>query len=280
MLKDKVVLITGASRGIGRAVARGFVREGARVMLVARSSDDLADAENEFNTLSDGHALAIATDVSKPIDVQEMIRKASAPFGVVDVLVNAAGSQQPIGPLMSVDAQSWMRDVEINLFGTMLCCRAVLPGMMARKYGKIINFSGGGAASPRPNFSAYACAKAAVVRFTETLAFEMKEYGVDINAIAPGPVNTHMTQEVVDAKDAAGAGEFQQAVQRLQDGGVSVDKAVDLVLFLGSERSDGLTGKLISAVWDDWRQFKDLKGVTASDLFTLRRIDGKNFAGK
>ena len=160
--------------------------------------------------------------------------------------------------------------MKVNLGGCFRCCSLVLPGMIERRSGKIINLSGGGAVDPRPNFSAYAASKAAVVRFTETLAAEVAAHGIDVNAIAPGAIDTDMLREGIAAGDAAGD-EAEELRQIARQGGQDPDRAAALAVHLASAATDGLTGRLISAQWDDWENL-DPRAVMETDLFTLRRI--------
>jgi len=272
-LENRVALITGAGRGIGQAIAIAFAREGADLALVARTASELDETAQMIRAA--GHRIiTITADVSQPADVERAAGQALEAFGHVDVLVNNAGVQPPIGPLWQNDADEWMRAVAVNLFGPMLCIKAVLPGMMERKRGKIINLSGGGATGPRPNFSAYAASKAALVRLTETLAVELAPYNIQVNALAPGAINTRMLAEVLAAGELAGA-ELAPAQYRAQSGGTPVELAVRLAVFLASADSDRLTGKLIAAPHDDWQTW-DVARIAAlneSPWYTLRRID-------
>jgi 3-oxoacyl-[acyl-carrier protein] reductase len=272
-LENQIALITGAGRGIGRAVAIAFAREGADLTLVARTASELDETAQMIR--SAGHRVVAATaDVSRRADVERAVGEALETFGRVDVLVNNAGVQPPIGPLWQNDADEWTRAVAVNLFGPMLCIKAVLPGMMERQRGKIINFSGGGATGPRPNFSAYAASKAALVRLTETLAAELAPYNIQVNALAPGAINTRMLDEVLAAGELAGA-ELAQAQHRAQRGGHSVEQAAQLAVFLASSDSNGLTGKLIAAPHDDWPGWDAarLAALNKSPWYTLRRLD-------
>jgi len=275
-LKDKVAIITGGSRGIGKAVGKAFLQEGARVAIAARSKIEVESTVQDLK--QEGEIIGIATDVSKEVDVKNLVEQTLRHYGPFDILVNAAGVQGPIGPLIEVDIQEWINNIHTNLIGTVLCCKAVLPIMIDKRRGKIINFSGGGATSSRPNFSAYACSKAAIVRFTETLAMEVKDFGIDVNAMAPGAVNTRMLREIVDAGNKAGEKELTEAIIISQKEGTSPELAAELAVFLASKDSDGLSGRLISAVWDDWQNFdKNISNIKKSSLYTLRRIDGRNF---
>ena len=272
-LKDKVALVTGAGRGIGRAIATTFAEEGAKMVLASRTSGEIDAVAAEIEARG-GHALPVRTDVSRPEEVSRMVDRAAEVFGTVDILVNNAGVQGPIGPVVDVELDRWMETVQINLIGTFLCSKAVLPGMIARRAGKIINLSGGGAVTPRPRFSAYSASKAAVVRFTETLAEEVRAFNVQVNAIAPGAVNTRMLDEVLRAGDAAGEQVIAEALRQRETGGTPTDRAASLTLFLASDDSDGLTGRLLSAMHDDWRKMAArIPELMSSPMYTMRRLD-------
>jgi NAD(P)-dependent dehydrogenase (short-subunit alcohol dehydrogenase family) len=277
-LRNKVAVVTGGGRGIGRAIALAFAREGAHLVLASRTLPEVEATAAEARAL-EAEALALRADVSQAQDVEAMLAFALAHFGKIDILVNNAAVQPPIGPLWENDPQEWLRTLLINLGGVFLCCRAVVPLMIRQGGGKIINLSGGGATSPRPCFSAYAASKAAVVRLTETLAEELKPFNVQVNAIAPGAVYTRMTEEVLAAGTAAGQKAVAEAA-RLKREGRGPEAAAELAVFLASEESNGLTGRLISAVWDDWRSIPGrIAQVMASDLYTLRRITAEVRSG-
>lgn len=270
-LHDKVAIVTGAGRGIGRAIALAFAREGAHLVLAARTLHEVKATAEGVRALG-RRALSLRTDVSQKQDVEAMVASTLAEFSRIDILVNNAAVQPPIGPLWESDPDEWLRTVLINLGGVFLCCRSVVPVMIRQGGGKIINLSGGGATGPRPFFSAYAASKTAVVRLTETLAHEVKVYNIQVNAIAPGAVSTGMTQEVLAAQGLVDERELAEA-QRVAAEGRTPEKAVSLALFLASEASNGLTGRLISAMWDDWRSLPQrVEQVLGSDLYTLRRI--------
>jgi len=270
-LENKVVIITGSGRGIGKAIALAFADEGAHLMLVSRTLSEVEATAQEIRSRG-FRPLAEKVDVSQRSEVEAMVASTVVRFGRIDVLVNNAAVQPPIGPLWENDPDEWMRTVLINLGGVFLCCRAVVPVMIRQGGGKIINLSGGGATSPRPYFSAYAASKAAVARLTETLAEEVREFDIQVNALAPGAVSTRMTEEVLTASGAAGARALAEARQVKEEARMP-EVAAELALFLASDESDGLTGRLISAPWDDWRQTKKhFKEILASDAWTLRRV--------
>ena len=270
-LENKVVIITGSGRGIGKAIALAFADEGAHLMLVSRTLSEVEATAQEIRSRG-FRPLAEKVDVSQRSEVEAMVASTVVRFGRIDVLVNNAAVQPPIGPLWENDPDEWMRTVLINLGGVFLCCRAVVPVMIRQGGGKIINLSGGGATSPRPYFSAYAASKAAVARLTETLAEEVRGFDIQVNALAPGAVSTRMTEEVLTASGAAGARALAEARQVKEEARMP-EVAAELALFLASDESDGLTGRLISAPWDDWRQTKKhFKEILASDAWTLRRV--------
>jgi NAD(P)-dependent dehydrogenase (short-subunit alcohol dehydrogenase family) len=273
-LRDEVAIITGGGRGIGKAVAEGFVREGARVVIASEIEDELTQVSKELGVDY------LKTDVTRITEVKRLIKYAVSKFGKLDVLINAAGMQTPIGPLLNVNAAAWKKAVDVNLVGTMLCCKFSLPPMISNKKGKIVNIGGGGAISPRPNFSAYASSKAAVIRFSETLAEEVKEFNIDVNTIHPGSVNTQMNHDVVAAGlDLAGEAEYKNAVDVQSGNTVPMTDVQEFITFLASSDSDGITGRTLYNVWDAWRDLtKESLGKSA--LYTLRRIDGRKFFEK
>ncbi len=271
-LLNKVVLLTGASRGIGRRLALTLAKAGANLALLARNEAALVELAREIGAQG-GKVIPLAADISFPEAIPAALEQVQRKLGEVDILINAAGRQAPIGPFSENDLAAWEHTLKVNLLGPVHLIHAVLPAMMARCRGKIINFSGGGATAPRPNFSAYAVSKAALVRLTETLAEELKPYNIQVNAVAPGAVNTRMLDEIMAAGAKAGA-EYRQALERARNGGTPVELVCNLILFLASDAAGGLTGKLISAPHDPWAEWagKDDE-LNATPLFTIRRLD-------
>jgi NAD(P)-dependent dehydrogenase (short-subunit alcohol dehydrogenase family) len=276
-LAGRGAIITGGSQGLGRAIAARFLEQGASVVVVARTEQDLRRTREELATLA-GHrgqvVHAVPGDVSRPESCEAIVTAARAVLPEITILVNNAGVYGPIGPIEEVDWSRWVQAVEINLFGTVLMCRAVIPLMRERGYGKIVNISGGGAAAPLPRFSAYAAGKAAVVRLTETFAEELRDTGVHLNAIAPGALNTRLLDEVLAAgPEKVGEDFYRKSVRQRKEGGAPLDKAVALAVFLASPASDGISGRLLSALWDDWARLPEWKEQLAkTDVYTLRRI--------
>lgn len=275
-LASKRALITGASQGFGLAVARAFVEAGADVMLCARSAERLDEARQELVRLAGGQSRVLArpADVSDPGDVRQLVQTALAELGGLEILVSNAGVYGPKGPIEQVDWAEWSRAVAINLLGTVLVCREVLAHFKARRHGKIVLLSGGGATKPLPYLSAYAASKAGVVRFGETLAEEVREFGITVNSVAPGALNTRLLDEVLEAgPEQVGRAFYEQAVKQKAEGGTPLELGASLCVFLASPESDGITGKLISAVWDPWERLPEhLDDLRDSDVYTLRRI--------
>lgn len=278
-LKGKVAIITGASKGIGKSIAETFAREGCNLTIVSRHLEEICAVADELKGKYNVNILAMKCDVSNLLEVERMVRKTIEHFEKVDILVNNAGIIGPIGPLFDNDLKLWMKTVNVNLLGTVNCTKVVLPYMMKTRMGKIINFSGAGSgAAPLPTLSAYATSKFAVVRFTEIIAEEVKDYNIQINSVAPGPVNTRLLDQVLEAKDKVDKKYLEKAKKQKETGGVPPEKATQLVLYLASDESDGITGKLISAVWDDYQNFSNrLDEIKETPIYTLRRIDNVLF---
>jgi 3-oxoacyl-[acyl-carrier protein] reductase len=279
-LAGKQAIITGANQGLGLEIARKFVSAGADVMLCARNEARLDDACAELKLMAASNQKIVtqAADVSLESDAYEVVQKTLALLGGCHILINNAGVYGPMGEIESVDWQDWKRTIEVNVYGSVLMSRALLPHFKAQRYGKLIQISGGGATNPLPRISAYAASKAAIVRYAETLALEVNEKGIDVNCIAPGALNTRMLDEVLQVgPDKVGQAFYERAVKQKEVGGTSLTKGAELAVFLASGASDGITGKLISAVWDNWEQWPQyLDQLAQSDVYTLRRITGKD----
>lgn len=268
-VKDKVVFITGAGRGIGKRLALGFAAEGAHVALLSRSKGELEVAHMEIQH-SGGSSARFIGDVRNRDLLNDTVNRIEAKFGrAVEVLICAAGIQGPIGSTVETDPMAWWETMETNFGGVVNACRAVLPGMIAARSGKIIALTGGGAARPRPFFAGYASSKAAVARFIESLAEEVLGNNIQANCLSPGGTYTAMTDEILRAGDRAGWKDIESAEQVRLTGGVSAEKQIKLALFLASQRSNHISGRLIH-VHDDWEK---LAHITLSpESYTLRRL--------
>ena len=277
-LSGRTAIITGASQGLGKAIAKAYLDAGANIMLCARGEQLLGETAEELLRLDAGKVAWITADVSRDAEVQEVVERTLAEFGHFEILVNNDGVYGPKGSIDDVPWDEWMDSLLVNIGGSVNFSRRVLPHFKQQRYGKIIQLSGGGATNPLLQISAYATSKAAIVRFAETLAVEVREYKIDVNSIAPGALNTRLLDEVLVAgPDKVGADFFARAERQHAQGGTPLDVPARLAVFLGSSQSDGITGKLISAVWDDWASFPThLEELTKSDVYTLRRIVAKD----
>lgn len=279
-LQNRYAIITGASLGLGFEIAKQYLAAGASLMICGRDEMQLDMAASELKKLAGtGQSVqALPADVSKARDVTALVDGALREFGRVDILVNNAGVTGPSGAIETVDWQEWIHTIEINLLGSVLLSRAVVPHLKRIGHGKIIQLSGGGATNPLPNLSAYAASKAAVIRFVETLAEETRRYHIDVNAIAPGALNTRMLDDfLAAAPETIGPAFHERSLQQKKHGGVPLSKGANLAVFLASSLSDGITGKLISAVWDPWKTLPHhLDELNGTDIYTLRRIVPKD----
>ena len=271
-LNDKVALITGAGRGIGRAIALAYAAEGAQLALAARSVDQLEETALGARALG-ATAFVVASDVTDQAAVDAMAQQVKERFGRIDILVNNAGIVGPIGALEDNDVDSWIRTIQVNLVGTYLCCRAVIPIMAEGDGGRIINLSGSGATSAPYHLSAYGSSKAAIIRLTEILSLELADKNIQVNALGPGSIHTNMWEEITDGAQASGDTQlYEFGLQVTGGGGASIERAAELAVWLASDASSGLSGRLIHAVMDDFPSLTpEIPAIMASDLYTLRR---------
>lgn len=280
VLNGKVGIITGANQGLGFEIAKAFLLAGANLMICARNKALLHEALLKLHSFatSEQRLYAQVCDVSKEADVKALVERTIEIFSELHILVNNAGIYGPKGETESVNWGEWIRAMEINVFGSVLMCRETLSYFKGQKFGKIIQLSGGGATNPMPRISAYAVSKAAIVRFSETLAEEVRDFGIDVNCIAPGALNTRMLDEILEAgPEKVGQVFYDRSLKQRDTGGASMQRGAELAVFLASEASNGITGKLISAVWDNWSEWpKHLNELSASDVYTLRRITGRD----
>ena len=273
-LRDKVALITGAGRGIGRAIAIAYAREGAQLALAARSLDELEETAQAAESLG-AATCVIGVDVTDRAAVDEMARRSLARFGRLDILVNNAGIVGPVGALEDNDVESWIRTIQVNLVGTYLCCRAVIPALAAAGGGKIINLSGSGSTSAPYHLSAYGSSKAAIIRLTEILSLELADKNIQVNALGPGSIHTRMWEEITDRAQAAGDTELYEFGQQVTGGGgASIERAAELAVWLAGQASGDLSGRLVHAVTDDFPNLPPrIPDIMASDTYTLRRVE-------
>ena len=270
---SRTIVVTGGSMGIGRAVVERCLQSGANVFFCARGEEKLAAALEELQNEHAGSVAAEAADVSAGQDVARVFASAQARFGRIHAVIHAAAVLGPIGPITGLDPQEWLRTIEIDLFGTFLVTREACKHMTGAG-GRIVLFSGGGASGPLPNYSAYACSKVGVVRFAETVAQEMLPFGIEINCLAPGFVSTRMHEATIAAgPDKSGEAYFERTKREIEGGGASPKVAADAAFFLASEEAAGITGKFVSAVYDDWASWvSHAQELRDTEIFTLRRV--------
>jgi 3-oxoacyl-[acyl-carrier protein] reductase len=257
------LVVTGSSSGIGKFLADSLAAKGHAVCRLARSPQD---------------GFSLQCDVSDWPALRNCAEAVAKRWNALDGLICCAGIQEPIGSAMEMDPAAWRKNLAVNLDGTFFAIRAFYSLLKkSPRRAKVVCFSGGGATSPRPNFAAYGVAKTGVVRLVETLAAEWQGQPLDINAIAPGAIFTRMTEQVL-ARGAAAAGkaEFESASKLTRDNSNKLGKVLSLVEFLLSGKSDGITGKLLSAPWDPWEKLPGFKADLQSDIYTLRRIVPKD----
>ena len=272
-LEGRTIVVTGGSMGIGYACAEEILARGGRVFLVARGKPDLESAADRLGRNAKDVVSWMAADVANEDDVRRIFDGADA-FGEVSGVVHSAGIYGPIGAVVDVDAAAWLDTVRVNLFGSFLVAREACKRFIKNgTKGSLVLLAGGGAASPFPRYTAYASAKAGVVRLTETLALEVAEHGIRVNCIAPGFVATLLHEQTLAAGEAAAGDFFATTQARLSEGSVSPAVAARTVAFLLSSESEAITGRFVAAPYDDWEHWPEhLDEIIGSDLFTLRRI--------
>jgi NAD(P)-dependent dehydrogenase (short-subunit alcohol dehydrogenase family) len=269
-LDGKVVIVTGAGRGIGREIAAACAREGATVALVSRTRAQLDEAASAIRS-SGGTAFTYPLDVTDRQAVKTMLQDVEKRVGPVDVLINNAGSFAAIGPVSEVDADTWLRDVTVNIFGPFLCSQAVLPGMIHRKRGIIINMIGGGTGNPFPYGSGYGSSKAALMRLTESMAAEVKGEGVAVLAMGPGLVRTAMTEyQVISEAGKTWLPRIQDAFNEHRD--VPPTLAAELAAELATGAYNEFTGRLFSAGENLQEALANKDRIIGDDLRTLRIV--------
>ncbi len=277
-MTQKVAMITGATQGLGAHLANRFWVDGYSLALCGRNLQALEIVVGGLAPSRMQSASIFIEDFADPSAPSRIFDLISKSFPKIDVLINNAAVQGPIGPVWENNWQDWNRAIQIDLLAPIALCRLVVPLMIENQGGSIINLSGGGATGPRANFSAYATAKTGLVRFSETLAEELRSLNVRVNCIAPGAMRTAMLAEVIAmGSRVSGKEEFSLANKVFLEGGASMDRVADLVMFLASHESRDITGKLISAVWDRWDIWPEyLEALRSSDVYTLRRVTGRD----
>jgi len=276
-LTGKSIIVTGGSMGIGLACAEACLQAGASVMICARTEAPLKEAVETLQQKGFTRIQGKIADVTRIDQVDAVLEAAVAQFGGVQGVIHAAGIYGPIGAVTEVDPTVWFDAIRINLFGTFLVARQTCLAMKARGGGRLVLFSGGGAASPFPNYTGYACGKAGVVRLTETLAQEMQPFNIEVNCVAPGFVITRLHEQTLVAGERAGKAFLENTQRQIESGGVPASIGAGAAAFLISDKARGITGKFVAAPYDGWQDWpKHLDELRKSDIFTLRRIVPKD----
>jgi NAD(P)-dependent dehydrogenase (short-subunit alcohol dehydrogenase family) len=278
-LKEKNILLTGGSQGFGLSLAEELIKRNANLVLCARSKEKIDSALIKLSPLKDKNQKihAFVTDISNSSEIDDLYINTQSTLGNIDVLINNAGVIGPIEKFLEVDIEEWKEVFDINLFGSALMIKKFLPDMVKQKSGKVIQLSGGGE-GPLFGMSGYASSKSSILRLIETLSKEYANSGVEFNSVAPGMLKTRLLKYMINAgPEKTGEVFHKKSLEKNNDLIDSTEKACKLILFLCSERSNGITGKLISAEWDSWYLWQDhIKELNESDVYTLRRIVGKD----
>ena len=273
-LKNKIALITGGSRGIGFAIAKKYLLNGSSLILISRSKDELSKAHdllNAYKADSNQKIYSYNVDLSLLEEVKIFCEKHLTKYKL-DILVNCAGIVGEYGEIHIENINTFQKTFNVNLISPIILCSYISKDFKNEKYGKIINISGGGSTSQLPELNMYSLSKTSLVRYTENLSEQLKEYNVDVNALAPGAVMTDMNKKILESDpNKVGKNYHKKLKELLSNGGADPDVAAELAVFLASRDSDGLSGKLISAVWDNWREL-DINKIMISDIYNLRRI--------
>ena len=270
-LDGRIALITGAGRGIGRAIALAYAAEGAKLVLAARTGAELLETADSITGRFGSDVSTVIADVTNREQVDAAVAHTIERHGAIDVLVNNAGNIGPVGRLWNNDADDWARTVSVHLMGTFYGCRAAVPAMRDRGSGRIVNMSGVGG----PNMSSYDAAKTAIVNLTENLALELADTPITVNAISPGSIHTRMWEETRDLALAIGdTATYERGVQVTSGEGASIERAAELAVFFGSDDCGTLSGRLIRAFADRFEDFpRQANEIMASEAYLMRRVD-------
>jgi 3-oxoacyl-[acyl-carrier protein] reductase len=269
----KHCLITGATGGLGTGLTRTFWESGACLLLVGRDAAATQRLCASLPPRPGQWARSLAVDLAQPGAAGQIIDWARSAAPRLEVLINNAAVQGPIGVLWENDWEEWLATLQVDFVAPAALCRQAAPWMIEAGGGSIINLGGGGASAARARFSAYASAKTALVRFSETLAEELRPHGVTVNCVAPGVLPTAMLARIIERGPAASGADEHARALAAGDGDAALRNAAELCVFLASDSARDITGRLLSAVWDPWRGLPAHQQELAnSDIYTLRRI--------
>ena len=273
-LKGKNIVVTGATGGLGSSLVKRLWKLDANLFLISKTREKLLRTALRLKTKTVDKKFFIFDYGFSTLDFVDDLQKNLMEFFQCNIyaVINNAATQQPIGKGYQVEWDKFITAQNINLYSPIAIMRMVIPSMIANGGGRIINLSGGGSTNTRPNFSSYAMSKTALVRYSEILGDELREFNVNINCVSPGNMNTNMQQETL-LTSGISEKEFDTATITLkQDKEMTKQKAIDLIEFLLSEESKNVSGLLISAVWDDWNTLKDYNYKDDKDKYKLRRV--------
>lgn len=267
-LTGQTALVTGGGRGLGRAMALALAKRGAHVAVTARSQEQI-DETVKLVEAQGGRAIGVPADVTQPSSVAQMAAEVERQLGTIDLLINNAGHGSTPSPVHEADPDDWWWTFTVNVRGVMLCSRAVLRGMIERKGGRIINIASGAGNSTIPYATAYVTSKAAMMRFSDTLAAEVKPHGISVFVIHPGTVWTEMTQFLVESESGkTWMPWYSEIFEKGQD--VSPELSAELVVYLASGQADALSGRFINVTDDAAALVGDAETITRDDLRVLR----------
>jgi len=271
-----IAIVTGANRGLGREISFALWHKGYSLILIGRSKSQLLEIKTTFEDRANQSCEIIICDLSDDLALCEVIKNDISNYKKIDVLINNAAIHGPIDIFNKTNSKELKNIFQVNFFSPFALTKAVIP-LMKKYGGSVINISGGGAAGPRPYFSAYAASKAALVRFSETVALELKENNIRVNCVAPGMMPTKLLSETIPHIKNTEKKELDAINKVLTDKSYSYANVIELILFLSSASSKNISGKLISAVWDNWQDWnKNILEINKNDLYTLRRITAKD----
>lgn len=276
-LAGQVAIVTGGGRGIGQAIAKALARAGAAVVVTARSEQQLTETVAEIRAQG-GQATSVAADVTDPKAVERLVVEAERAFSAVDLLVNNAGSARGIGPLWEISPEDWWSDVTTNLKGTFLCAHVVLPGMIARRRGRIVNIVSGYGIRSQPDVAAfpyvsgYSSGKAGVIVMTDQLAETVREHNVYVFALTPGLVRTVMTEDGI--RSLAGQKWLREMQERFDQGQhLPPERAADQVTLLASGQVDVLSGRWVGVRHDLLSLVQRRETIAKEGLHLLRYFE-------
>ncbi len=275
---NQTIIITGANSGLGLRISLFFIQKNYELVLCSRKLTNIKKILKKHKDINYKKIHFVESDISKKKDINKIKNIIKKKLNNnVDVLINNASIIGPIGAFSDNKINDWIKTINTNLIGSAMMTLLVIPFFKKKKRGKIIQIAGGGASGPFPNFSSYASSKAGIVRFMETISKELEKYNIDVNCVAPGILNTNMQKKVIKAGSKRIGADYYKKISKNINKNNDFNKPINLIEFLISDKSNGITGKLISAVWDNWQIFsKNKKKLKKTDVFTLRRIIGKN----